>query len=140
MAAFDARKEGILCNPSEPSPELILASTSGRPHVQGKYPVCRPDGGTNDKQESLMNAYRTIIFTAMLVAGIATGASAQGTMAAPKDTMAAPKDSMAMDKPMKSDGMKHGGMKKTSMKADTMKSGSMKADSMKHDSMTTPAH
>jgi pentapeptide MXKDX repeat protein len=89
--------------------------------------------GTNDQQERLMNAYRTALFAAMFVAGIAANANAQGmapphdTMAAPaakSDSMAAPKDSMAMNKPMKH-GMKQGSMKHDSMKHDAMKSDSM---------------
>ena len=91
-----------------------------------------------------MNACRTI-FAAMLMAGVASAANAQGmaapkdhkdTMAEPKDTMAksggmmASKNSMAMSaKPMKHDGMKKGAMQHDS---------AMKHDSMKSDSMAAP--
>jgi hypothetical protein len=74
-----------------------------------------------------MNAYRTI-FAAMLMAGAASAANAQG-MAAPKDTMAAPKDTM-----VKPDSM---AMAAKPMKHDSMMGG-MKHDSMKQDSMAAP--
>jgi len=83
-----------------------------------------------------MNLCRTI-FAAMLMAGIASAANAQGTMAAHKDTMAKsdspPNDSMAMAaKPTKHDSMKKGAMKHDSMM------GGMKHDSMKQDSVAAP--